>query len=566
MKKALSYMLLLLLIIVFLSSPLAYAQASETGLAIERIDVPTISRSWTDIELLYQNQFHDPEEVEEEIQRIHDHAPDIVDLTVIGQSYEGRNISCLRITNELNTEQKAKTLVVAHHHGREQVTVDMALYFIIHLLNGYGDDEILTHYVDTEEIYVIPTLNPDALELVVNEGAHFLRKNLRPYDNDGDGLFDEDPVEDTNGDGIISEYPVYEKDGDDLVWLYSTYEGIDNDEDGLVNEDEVGLTDLNRNYDAGWGNEPGSSSDPTSQVYHGSEPFSEPETQAFRDFTLNHRFSMAYSLHTGINCTFFVADQYGHWEELLLSSNVLNDLYDILPSSYNQIYGYSPAISRRFQSGYYGLWEDWLYHERNTVLPITFEMYHNASSDAPGSEVIIFENSTHVITQWDRIYGYFNPVESHIEKLWMETQEAFDYLLEMTPRLDVTSTAISGDTAAGSSISITFSSKCLSRRLDTTGTIHLLDLEGVILDSLSIIEAQETRIDTAQFDLSTNVNQSGLILRVGNEYTGYTQFNVTLRIAVPDYTFWLIITGAGTSIFIIIVVAVLYIRKNRGTP
>jgi hypothetical protein len=555
--------LLPMILLVFLSPPLVIAQETETGLSVERIDVPSIDRSWVDIDLLYENQFHDPAKLNEELERIHNHAPDIVDLTVIGQSYEGRNISCLRITNELNKEQKAKTLVVAHHHGREQVTVDMALYFILRLINNYREDETITHYIDTEEIYVIPTLNPDALELVVNEGAHFLRKNLRPYDNDGDGLFDEDPVEDVNGDGVITEYPVYEKDGDELVWLYSTYEGIDNDGDGLVNEDEIGLTDLNRNYDSGWGNEPGSSSNPTSQVYHGIEPFSEPETQAFRDFALNHRFSMAYSLHTGINVTYFVADEHDHWLELSLCDKVLSDFYNILPSGYNQIYGYYPAASHRLQSGFYGLWEDWLYHERNTVLPITFEMYHNASSDAPGSEVTIYENATHVIKEWNGIYGYFSPVESMIEKLWMETRGAFDYLLEMTPRMKIEATAISGSPSVGSNITMTFNSTCLSPHIDTTDPIYIFDLEGDLLDSLDVIGGQESRIDQAELTLTSSLIQSSLILRVGNEYTGYTLFNVTSISGPPDFDIWLFIGEASVAAFVVIVVAILYMKKNR---
>jgi hypothetical protein len=417
--------------------------------------------------------------------------------------------------------------------------------------------------VDTEEIYIIPTLNPDALERVVNEGAHWLRKNLRPYDNDGDDLFDEDPVEDINGDGHISEYIHYEKAGEDLVYLYSTYEGIDNDEDGFVNEDEVGLTDLNRNYDSGWGNEPGSSSDPTSQVYHGSEPFSEPETQVFRDFALNHRFSMAYSLHTGINCTFFVSDEYNDWLEPVLCTRVLGDFSEILPSGYNQIYGYYPSSSRRHESGFYGLWEDWLYRERNTVLPITFEMYHNASVDSPEAEVTIEENSTHVIKEWKGIYGYFSPAESHIEKLWMETLGAFDYLLEMTPRLDIKPVAISGSSVAGGNLTLTFNSTCLSRRLGTTDIIHIYDPNDSLLDSLEVLDGQESRIDEIEFRLPSSLVESELVIRVGNKYTGFTLFNVTLISGPPENTLWLLVTEASVAVFVVIVVAVLYYRKNR---
>ncbi len=42
--------------------------------------------------------------------------------------------------------------------------------------------------------------------------------------------------------------------------------------------------DLNRNYSTGWGMNGGSSSNPSSETYRGTAPFSEPETVAVRDF------------------------------------------------------------------------------------------------------------------------------------------------------------------------------------------------------------------------------------------------------------------------------------------
>ena len=220
------------------------AEISDDVPQIVEVTVPSITRTWDPVSLLYDNQWHDSAEVEEEIENIHSSVPELVDVEVIGQSYQGKNISSIRITNEQNTVQKAKTLVVAHHHGREQISIEMSLRFILRLLNGYGEDPVLTEYVDTQEIYVILTINPDALDVVVNEGNHWLRKNLRPYDNDGDGLFGEDTAEDTDGDGHISEFYVYLKDTpsedphiDDFDYYYR--EGIDNDGDGEINEDEV---------------------------------------------------------------------------------------------------------------------------------------------------------------------------------------------------------------------------------------------------------------------------------------------------------------------------------------
>ena len=45
--------------------------------------------------------------------------------------------------------------------------------------------------------------------------------------------------------------------------------------------------DLNRNYAEGWGG-PGSSDQAASEIYRGPKPFSEPETQAIKDFVENH--------------------------------------------------------------------------------------------------------------------------------------------------------------------------------------------------------------------------------------------------------------------------------------
>ena len=102
---------------------------------IEKVTTPSVTKTWSALSLIYDNQFHDPVELDEEIEMIHSSVPELVDLEVIGESYEGRNISCLRITNEQNTVQKAKTLIVAQHHGREQITVEMALRFMLRLLN-----------------------------------------------------------------------------------------------------------------------------------------------------------------------------------------------------------------------------------------------------------------------------------------------------------------------------------------------------------------------------------------------------------------------------------------------
>ncbi|MFW9832702.1 MAG: M14 family zinc carboxypeptidase [Candidatus Thorarchaeota archaeon] len=541
------------------------SQPVEGVLVIEKATTPSVERTWTTISLIYDGQFHDPVELDEEIENINSLVPELVDVEVLGQSYQGRNLTCLRITNELNTVQKAKTLVVAQHHGREQVTVEISLRFILHLLNNYGVDDTITEYVDTQEIFVIPTLNPDALEVVVNEGNHWLRKNLRPYDNDGDGLVSEDDVEDVDGDGWISDFLVYEKDYPTEVpdinsydWEY--WEGIDNDGDGLVNEDEVGLVDLNRNYPKFWGVGGGDLFIHETQIYCGTEPFSEPETQAFRDFALKHRFAMAYSLHTGINATYFPTDEYENWPEGPLYYSIASDFADILPDGFNDYLGYIGSNSR-FETGLSGGWKEWMYYERGTTVPITFEIYHNATVDTEEAHVIIENNSTHIIREWKGIYGYFNPVESEIDSLWEDLIPSFEYLLEMTPRLDISITGYSGGISVDDSVSLSTRTECLSPRLGSKDSVYVLDASDDILDSLIAVGGGQSLTGQASLTLTEDLTNTGFSIFIGNNYTGYTEF--VLSLGTPGISLDPLLIGVVVGVAVVAIVVVVYFVKVR---
>jgi hypothetical protein len=530
---------------------------------IERVTTPSVTKTWSTLSLIYDNQFHDPVELDEEIENMHSLVPELIDLEIIGQSYQGRNLTCLRITNELNTVQKAKTMVVAQHHGREQITVELALRFILHLLNNYGVDDTITDYVDTQEIYVIPTLNPDALEVVVNQGNHWLRKNLRPYDNDGDGLFAEDDVDDENGDGWISNFLVYEKDNpadnphyEAYDWEY--WEGIDNDGDGLFNEDEVGLVDLNRNYPTFWRLGGGDLLIPETQVYCGTESFSEPETQAFRDFALDHRFAMSYSLHSGINATYFPTDIYGDWVEQSLYYDMVAEYADILPENFNYYLPYTP---QKIESALSGGWGDWMYAERGCTVPITFEVYTNASAHGVDAHPIIRENNTHIEREWKEIYGYFNPTEDHINTLWGELIPAFDYLLEMTPRLDITVPSLTGGITAGSNLTMSVEMSCLSARLGSHGGINVLGPDGSVLDTIIALEGDQTLIDQANITLPADLS-AGVTILIGNNYTGYSEFLLSAGTGAPAPIDPLII-GVVAGVSIAAVVLVVYSVKFR---
>ncbi|MCY3413488.1 MAG: hypothetical protein INQ03_17740 [Candidatus Heimdallarchaeota archaeon] len=465
---------------------------------------PELIRDWDNLSLLYSG-YHNSSMVYDELKQIESVEP-LVDMEVIGNTYQDKPIYALRITNELKDYQKAKALIVAQHHGREQITIEDSLRLILDLINNYGVDDEITSYLDSVELYIIPALNLDALDLVI-EGNHWLRKNLHPYDNDGDGKFDEDGPEDVNGDGKISCFDVYEKEGDSQEYLPSSYEctyfeGIDNDGDGLINEDHPGFTDLNRNYPVD--RDYGELVDTQSQVYAGPDAFSEPETQAFRDFAMQHYFAMAYSLHSGINATYFPVN-YGYWPEPQLYNSIGSDLWSMLPPNYQD-----PNNIPKYHTYGPGHWESWMYIERRTLVPITFEVYRNASSVANTAFVVKEDNDTHYIEEWTEIYGYFAPDSKFLDLHYQTIRDALLYILELTPRLDI----VSENTGL---LSITN----LSPRISTIDPIYHKNAA----EYFDIIQAGTIGTISLESDSET--------ITIGNDFTGYYVLEKSTTVETP---------------------------------
>ncbi len=535
--------------------------------------------------LIYEDQYHDYEMMSDEVDNIAQNAPGIIEVFSIGHSYLGKDLLALKITNESITRQKAKTLVVAHHHGREQITIEMALRFILYLANGFGHDAQITHYVNSLEIYVIPTLNPDALDRVINENDFWLRKNLHPYDNDYDEESDEDPIDDANGDGWISRYDVYDRvDEDSEIYLYSYYEGIDDDGDGEFNEDEIGYVDLNRNYDAGWGGS-GSSGDPTDQTYRGRRPFSEPETQAMRDFAEQHRFAMAFSLHSGINATYLPSDDNGYVEPELYDE-VFGDFADILPNSfitggrYEETTESGPII----EANHFGKWSDWMYVERNTPVPVCFEIFHDSRVDDASRYTTILENDTHLIKEWHDIYGYFNPPASKIDLLWMIIRPAFIYLLDMIPQLDVEVVVLPNASPDLHDIRLGVNIGCDAPRISSVDPIFVKTTTGEIIHSWSALDAGALLHDNVTFSLPFDASISPFTLLIGNNYTGFDSIILerspltTVTYQTPSNTqsstepipssgvypldSSIILIVSSTGFLVVATIAIIYIRRR----
>jgi len=158
-------------------------------------------------------------------------------------TFEGRPVYWVRISdNPLQDEPEPEVLYTALHHAREPNSMSQMLFFMWYVLEHYETDASVKQLLNETELYFVPCLNPDGYvynETISPMGGGFWRKNRR---------------------------------------------------------DSIGV-DLNRNYSFQWGMN-GASASPLDETYRGESPFSEPETQMIRDFSLTHDFRFVLNYHT----------------------------------------------------------------------------------------------------------------------------------------------------------------------------------------------------------------------------------------------------------------------------
>lgn len=110
--------------------------------------------------------YHNYTDMTAELQAYAAAHPDIARLSSLGQSVQGRDLWALLITDNPDTqEDEPEFKYVSTMHGDEPVGTEMCMYFIDRLLNGYGTDPRITDLVDSTEIWIVPLMNPDGLEV-----------------------------------------------------------------------------------------------------------------------------------------------------------------------------------------------------------------------------------------------------------------------------------------------------------------------------------------------------------------------------------------------------------------
>ncbi|TVR40243.1 MAG: peptidase M14 [Bacteroidia bacterium] len=257
---------------------------------------PKVQISW--------NRYYTNEGLHEIYKQLESAHPHLLRLGTIGQSFEGRELWLLTVTNLDNKphQEKPAFWIDGNIHANEIQTAEVSVYTAWYLVENYGKNDFITNLLDEKVFYILPVMNPDGREYYMNQPNTMSspRSGTIPLDDDGDGMVGEDGFDDLNGDGHITQmrrrnpYGNWKTDPNDprrMVqagrgefgeWELLGWEGIDRDGDGRLNEDQdVGYYDPNRDW--GWNWQP-------DYVQRGAYlyPFSLPETRAVRDFVIAH--------------------------------------------------------------------------------------------------------------------------------------------------------------------------------------------------------------------------------------------------------------------------------------
>jgi carboxypeptidase T len=186
--------------------------------------------------------------------------PTIVRRISVGQSYQGRTIWAVKISDNVAVdENEPEVLFDGLTHSDEHMGLEMTLHIMHWLADGYGHDARITQIVNTREVWIILAVNPDGAEYDISGGRfHFWRKNRQP----------------TPGTTAIG-------------------------------------TDLNRNFGYRWGGGGRTSTNPYAVTYRGPFAFSAPETRNIRDFLASRVVNRRQQIRTAI--TFHEAGRLVMW-------------------------------------------------------------------------------------------------------------------------------------------------------------------------------------------------------------------------------------------------------------
>ncbi len=208
------------------------------------------------------DKYHTNSEINSALQMLNKSNPKNTALHKIAVSPGGNDLTIIEIGPDAGKSKKnyPAVLVTANMEGTTPLATEAALYLAKMLLN---DDSKTTDV----SWYILCSGNPDAANNFVQKPLWAGSVNHLASNDDMDDATDEDGFEDLDGNNIITQIRVKALDGEwlpdendarimrkadpekDETGTYKIYtEGIDNDGDGLYNEDTKGGVNVGINF------------------------------------------------------------------------------------------------------------------------------------------------------------------------------------------------------------------------------------------------------------------------------------------------------------------------------
>jgi len=271
----------------------------------------------------WDTEYHDLADINNWITGLANANPSFVKLINIGKSYEGKDILGLKITKATSTTVP-QLYIDGGIHAREWMAPATVQYIIGQFVNHASDYD---SYLKNFEWYFIPVFNPDGYDYTWTTDPNW-RKNRQP------------------------------------------------------NKGACVGTDPCRNAEAGWGGA-GSSSDPCSDIYHGTAAWSAPMMASFRDFISNMTKLQGYiNFHS--NAEMWL-NAYGYTSKkpadyAAQEQNAKNTTAAIKSVSGSD-YGYGPAYTTIYPAA--GVPSDWVYDKFHVKFSQAVELRGDSFQPSP---------------------------------------------------------------------------------------------------------------------------------------------------------------------------------------
>ncbi len=282
-------------------------------------------------EIRVDPEYLEPHETEAIMQMYASIFPDITKLVPVGDTEKGRTIYAMKISKDADQDlDKLTVFFNGQQHAREVMSGEVVMDILEYLLNNYGEDPQVTHWVDSYEIWVMPQANLDGINYVFNN-FNMWRKDRHP------------PPPGSSSYGI----------------------------------------DPNRNFPAFWGSCNGSSGSPSNDTYRGEFPG--------QSYTVSHIMSLAEEIRPVFSISYhsfseLVIYPYGCQGSVTPDHQAMAAIGQEMAALIerdNGTMGYAPGTCWELLYAVDGGDIDWYYAELGTF-PYVVELNSSAQGFLPG--------------------------------------------------------------------------------------------------------------------------------------------------------------------------------------